>query len=96
MRPRAPTPVRLAGRAHADHRGLVPQRVAGGGGRGGGGPVGNNTAGTVNTGGGAGGGGVVTAGGSGIVLVKEEVRNPSGIWIMNDVYDYRLINEWTV
>ena len=47
-------------------------------------------------GGGAGGGPVVRAGGSGIVLVKEQVRKPNGIWTMNDVYEYRLTNEWTV
>ena len=68
---------------------------AGGGGRGGSGPLGNNQAGTVNTGGGAGGGPWATAGGSGIVLVKEQVRKPNGIWTMNDVYEYSLTNEWT-
>ena len=42
----------------------------------------------------AGGGPIATTGGSGIVLVKESVRRISGIWTMNDAYEYKKTDEW--
>ena len=68
----------------------------GGGGNGGTGPGagGANEAGTANTGGGAGGGPAAVAGGSGVVIVKESIRQISGIWTMNDQYEYKKNDEW--
>ena len=48
----------------------------------------------ANTGGGAGGGPVAVAGGSGVVIVKESIRQISGIWTMNDQYEYKKNDEW--
>ena len=45
-------------------------------------------------GGGAGGGPVAVAGGSGVVIVKESIRQISGIWTMNDQYEYKKNDEW--
>ena len=53
-------------------------------------------AGTANTGGGAGSGPTQKAGGSGAVLVKESIRQISGIWTMNDQYEYKKSDEWVV
>ena len=66
----------------------------GGGGNGGTGSGAGNTAGDANTGGGAGGGPVAVAGGSGVVIVKESIRQISGIWTMNDQYEYKKNDEW--
>ena len=34
------------------------------------------------------------AGGSGVVIVKESIRQISGIWTMNDQYEYKKNDEW--
>jgi hypothetical protein len=67
---------------------------AGGGGRGGTGGGAGNGSGDANTGGGAGGGPVVSNGGSGVVIVKELTRQITGIWTMNDAYEYKKTDEW--
>ena len=68
--------------------------AAGGNGGTGPGAGGANEAGTANTGGGAGGGPAAVAGGSGVVIVKESIRQISGIWTMNDQYEYKKNDEW--
>ena len=37
---------------------------------------------------------VSVAGGSGVVIVKESIRQISGIWTMNDQYEYKKNDEW--